>query len=71
MEEIGLTAGQGTLAQRIVAAPCLGVTAPAQTRVPDWLAELAATPAGTRLGQFVADHPMLATLLAGLAEGSP
>jgi [glutamine synthetase] adenylyltransferase / [glutamine synthetase]-adenylyl-L-tyrosine phosphorylase len=70
MEEIGLTAGQGTLAQRVVAAPCLDA-APAQTRVANWLAELAATPAGTRLTRLVADHPMLAALLAGLAEGSP
>ena len=62
---------ESTLAQRMVAAPCLTAAREAHARVADWLAEIADSPAGKTLARRVADHPMLDALLAGIAEGSP
>src|SRR5712671_454284 len=63
-------AAQGPLARRIVAAPQL-YAPDAHARVADWLGEIAETPAGAALAQLFGQHPTLAALIAGLAEGSP
>jgi glutamate-ammonia-ligase adenylyltransferase len=62
---------ESTFARRIAAAPRLFAEDEARARVEDWLEEIAGTPAGRTLKQLVADHPMLNSLLAGIAEGSP
>ncbi|MEA2938952.1 MAG: [glutamine synthetase] adenylyltransferase / [glutamine synthetase]-adenylyl-L-tyrosine, partial [Alphaproteobacteria bacterium] len=64
-------AGQGTLAQRVVAAPTLLAPQAAHARVADWLAEIAATPAGASLKRLLDRHPEAHALIAGIAEGSP
>jgi [glutamine synthetase] adenylyltransferase / [glutamine synthetase]-adenylyl-L-tyrosine phosphorylase len=61
----------GSLAQRIAAAPALCRADEARARVADWLAEIADAPAGQALTRLLADHPTLAALIAGLAEGAP
>src|SRR5262245_14895291 len=61
----------GSLAQRVTAAPLLGVADGACARVDDWLAETAGTPAGKALARLFAAHPVLGALAMGLAEGSP
>src|SRR5262245_43807026 len=61
----------GTLAVRMVTAPCLGDAQQAQARVADWLAEIAASEAGRSIERRLRDHPTLAQLVTGLAEGSP
>ena len=62
---------EGSLAQRIVAAPQLSAPGEAQARVKAWLDEIAATAAGPELKQLLAEHPTLNTLIAGIAEASP
>src|SRR5215470_13302368 len=64
-------ANPGSLARRIVVAPPLHAAEEARARVEDWLAEIAATPAGAALRRLLAEHPALAALLAALADGSP
>jgi glutamate-ammonia-ligase adenylyltransferase len=71
MERQVADAAAGTLAQRIAAAPCLTGSDAAQARVANWLAELSGTPAAATLARLVAEHPIAAGLVAGLAEGSP
>jgi glutamate-ammonia-ligase adenylyltransferase len=61
----------GSLAQRLTAAPQLRAGEAAHARVRDWLAENAATPAGRTLTRLFAAHPLVGTLITGLAEGSP
>src|SRR5712672_1927556 len=63
--------GQRSLARRIVAAPQLRAPEAAQWSVEEWLAEIAETSAGEALARLLSDHPILDTLIAGLAEGSP
>ena len=60
-----------TLARRIVVAPCLEHADEAHARVRSWLAEIAGTPAGKTLTQLFADQPKAASLVTGIAEGSP
>ena len=62
---------QGALARRIAAAPQLRAPDAAHARVADWLGEIAGTPAGAALVRLISEHPTLAALIAGLAEGSP
>jgi [glutamine synthetase] adenylyltransferase / [glutamine synthetase]-adenylyl-L-tyrosine phosphorylase len=71
MDRGALDSGQGLLAWRVTAAPCLAAPDAAHARVVGWLAEIADTPAGKALTRLLADHPILAALIAGLAEGSP
>ena len=59
-----------SLARRIVAAPRPHAAGAARARVEDWLAEIAATPAGATLRRLLADHPALAALMTALADGS-
>ena len=61
----------GSLAQGITTAPQLRAADADHARVHHWLAEIAGTPAGKTLAQLFAAHPMLGTLMMGLAEGSP
>jgi [glutamine synthetase] adenylyltransferase / [glutamine synthetase]-adenylyl-L-tyrosine phosphorylase len=65
-----LASNPGSLARRIAAAPPLHADE-AHARVKDWLAEIAATPAGVALRRLLAEHPSLTALLAALADGSP
>jgi glutamate-ammonia-ligase adenylyltransferase len=60
-----------TLARRIAAAPRLLAENEARARVTGWLAEISHDPAGKTLKRLLADHPMLNSVLAGIAEGSP
>jgi glutamate-ammonia-ligase adenylyltransferase len=62
---------ESSLARRIGAAPQLFAPNEADARVASWLADIAGDPAGRTLKRLVGDHPMLASLLAGIAEGSP
>src|SRR5215475_12718252 len=71
MPQAGAGEGEQALMRRIVAAPQLLAADEAHARVKAWLAEIADTPAGTALAAAIAAHPMVGTLLAGLAEGSP
>jgi [glutamine synthetase] adenylyltransferase / [glutamine synthetase]-adenylyl-L-tyrosine phosphorylase len=66
-----LASNPGSLARRIAVAPPLHAAEEARARVEDWLAEIAATPAGAALRHLLAEHPALTALLAALAEGSP
>jgi glutamate-ammonia-ligase adenylyltransferase len=64
-------AGRATsLAGRIVAAPQLIDAETAHARVADWLATLPPNEAAP-LAALLAERPLLATLLASLAESSP
>src|SRR5712691_11323731 len=71
MEAAAVDSAQGTLAQRIVAAPQLSAAKETHALVSDWLAEVVNTPAGKTLALLAADHPTLRALIAGIAEGSP
>jgi [glutamine synthetase] adenylyltransferase / [glutamine synthetase]-adenylyl-L-tyrosine phosphorylase len=71
MEQLAPDTADGTLAQRIAAAPQLHAADEARGRVDDWLAELAETPAGKALRRLLADHSNAAALVTGLADGSP
>src|SRR5437773_2343611 len=62
---------ESTLARRIGAAPRVFAADEARARVAGWLADIAGLPAGKTLKQLLAHHPMLDSLLAGIAEGSP
>ena len=62
---------ESSLARRIGAAPQLFASNEADARVAGWLADIAGDPAGRTLKRLVGEHPMLASLLAGIAEGSP
>jgi glutamate-ammonia-ligase adenylyltransferase len=59
------------LARRIVTAPRVSAQAPAKAAVQDWLTEIAGSVAGKTLMQLLAEHPTLAALIEGVAEGSP
>ncbi len=59
-----------TLAERIVTAPQLAEPKLAQARVAEWLAGLP-VPEAKPLKALLAAHPILSTLLKGLAESSP
>src|SRR5262245_41162230 len=63
--------GDSSLVRRIVAAPHLQAAGEARARVNDWLAEIAAVPAGKTLIRLSAAHPTLGALITGLAGGSP
>jgi [glutamine synthetase] adenylyltransferase / [glutamine synthetase]-adenylyl-L-tyrosine phosphorylase len=71
MDRGALDSGRGPLARRIVAAPQLREPDATHVRVAGWLAEIAGTPGGAGLRQLFGQHPTLAALIAGLAEGSP
>ncbi|HEY4747951.1 MAG TPA: hypothetical protein VIH38_10305, partial [Steroidobacteraceae bacterium] len=60
--------GQGSLAQRLVSAPCVGAAKEAHAQVDGWLAEISGTSAGTTLARLVADHPTFYALIAGVTE---
>jgi glutamate-ammonia-ligase adenylyltransferase len=60
-----------SLARRIAAAPRDRARSRADARVARWLAEIAATAAGARLGRLLADTAGLADLIDDIAEGSP
>jgi glutamate-ammonia-ligase adenylyltransferase len=62
---------RGPLARRVVAAPVLLDAAAAHGRVADCLAEIGGTPEGAALARLFDEHPTLAALIAGIAEGSP
>src|SRR5262249_6369458 len=63
--------GRRSLAQRIAGAPRLRAAGEGHARVADWLARHASTDAGGTIERRLRDHPTLAQLIAGLAEGSP
>jgi glutamate-ammonia-ligase adenylyltransferase len=71
MERVASNVGQGSLAQRLVSAPCIGAAKEAHAHIDGWLAEISGTSAGTTLARLVADHPTLYALIAGVTEGSP
>src|SRR5712692_2585076 len=71
MNESGTHETEGTLAERILAAPQLSAAEAAHARVERWLAEIASTAAGKALARLLAVHPALNALMAALAEGSP
>ena len=58
------------LAERVTKAPKLSSPRQARARVTDWLAGIAATPAGKQLDRLAKDSPARA-LLEGIADGSP
>src|SRR5512133_2946696 len=61
----------GSLAQRITAAPVLSVPHEADARIGDWLGGIADTPAGKTLRRLCRVQPTLGALMMGLAEASP
>jgi glutamate-ammonia-ligase adenylyltransferase len=61
----------GSLAQRITAAPGLSVPDEADARIGDWLGGIADTPAGKTLRRLCRVQPTLGALMMGLAEASP
>src|SRR5712691_7847084 len=71
MNESGTHETEGTLAQRITAAPQLSAAEAAHARVERWLAEIASTAAGKTLARLFAVHSTLNVLMAALAESSP
>jgi glutamate-ammonia-ligase adenylyltransferase len=59
------------LAARIVTAPQLSDPAAAQVRLKQWRREIAADGGGKQIGALLDRYPLLATLIASLAESSP
>ena len=70
MKQSAIRSQASSLAGRIVVAPHLAEPARAEARVAEWLAALPREE-GTRLAALLGDHPLLARLLASLAESSP
>jgi glutamate-ammonia-ligase adenylyltransferase len=67
----GIPAAGKSLAERIATGPRLTNPHAASRRVKDWIAEIAGSPAASRIARQLADHPQASSLLAGLAEYSP
>ena len=63
--------GKGALWQRIARAPDPIPVAADDAVIQRWLEDIAQTPAGTTIKRLSAEQPMLHTLLAALARGSP
>lgn len=59
------------LARRLVRAPKVVSPEGARTRVTDWLATVAQTPAGQSLMQQFEAFPLVRALIEGIADGSP
>ena len=62
---------QGSLGERIVAAPTLLCPDEARARVNEWLSGIGGTPEGRLLTPALADGSETAALVAGIAEASP
>src|SRR5262245_48325213 len=71
MDESGIRPAGDALALRMAAAPRLAAGEAAHARLEQWLAEIAATPAGGTLARLLTDHPTVRTLIAALADGAP
>jgi glutamate-ammonia-ligase adenylyltransferase len=63
--------GKAALWQRIARAPDLIPVATDDAVIQHWFEDIAQTPAGKTIKQLSAEQPMLHTLLAALARGSP
>ena len=61
----------GSLTQRITAAPVLSAPDEAHARIEDWLAGIADTPAGKTLRRLCCVQPTIGALMMGVAESSP